>query len=90
MHRPWASWWVAIAAILTLAPVDRAAAEPTRVVTFNLLHGGPVASVTGDGERLEDRLALVTVELRRLQPDVIALQGASHYGVMAEPELTSR
>jgi len=63
--------------MLALAPVSRAAAEPIRVLTFNLLHGGPVASVTGDGEHLEDRLAIVVAELRRLQPDVIALQEAS-------------
>jgi len=77
MHRPSASWLVALAAMLAFSPVTYAAAEPIRVLTFNLLHGGPVAAVTGDGERLEDRLAIVVAELRRLQPDVIALQEAS-------------
>lgn len=77
MHRPWAFRWVVLAVILVLGPVDSAAAEPIRVLTFNLLHGGPVASAIGDGEHLEDRLAIVTAELRRLQPDVIALQEAS-------------
>src|SRR5262245_53210444 len=77
MRRPRASWLVALSAMLALAPASRAAAEPIRVLTFNLLHGGPVASVTGDGEHLEDRLAIVVAELRRLQPDVIALQEAS-------------
>jgi endonuclease/exonuclease/phosphatase family metal-dependent hydrolase len=77
MHRPSASWLVALAAMLAFGPVTHATAEPIRVLTFNLLHGGPVASVTGDGERLEDRLAIVVAELRRLQPDLIALQEAS-------------
>jgi endonuclease/exonuclease/phosphatase family metal-dependent hydrolase len=77
MHRPSASWLVALAAMLAFSPVTHAAAEPIRVLTFNLLHGGPVAAVTGDGERLEDRLGIVVAELRRLQPDVIALQEAS-------------
>jgi endonuclease/exonuclease/phosphatase family metal-dependent hydrolase len=57
--------------------VNCAAAEPIRVLTFNLFHAGPVASATGDGDRLEDRLAIVVAELQRLQPDVIALQEAS-------------
>src|SRR5215470_18593640 len=77
MHRPWASRSVVLAVVLAFASVDPAAADPLRVLTFNLLHGGPVASVTGDGERLEDRLAIVVAELRRLQPDVVALQEAS-------------
>ena len=68
---------VALSAVLALSPVNRAAAEPIRVLTFNLFHGGPVASATGDGDRLEDRLAIVVAELQRLQPDVIALQEAS-------------
>jgi len=77
MRRRGASWAVAASLMLALTPVSGTAAEPIRVVTFNLLHGGPVASATGDGERLEDRLAIVLAELRRLQPDVIALQEAS-------------
>jgi endonuclease/exonuclease/phosphatase family metal-dependent hydrolase len=65
-----------------LAPVtaDAAPAErprPLRVVTFNLLHGGPASGLTGDAEALETRLALVIEELRRLAPDVVALQEAS-------------
>ena len=77
MHRPSAWWLVALPGMLVLAAVNGAGAEPIRVVTFNLFHGGPVAGVTGDGHRLEDRLGIVTAELRRLQPDVIALQEAS-------------
>jgi endonuclease/exonuclease/phosphatase family metal-dependent hydrolase len=51
--------------------------RPLRVVTFNLFHGGPSSGLFGDGEALEERLALVTEELRALAPDVVALQEAS-------------
>jgi hypothetical protein len=54
-----------------------AAARPLRVVTFNLFHGGPSSGLFGDGEALEERLQMVTEELRALAPDVIALQEAS-------------
>jgi endonuclease/exonuclease/phosphatase family metal-dependent hydrolase len=47
------------------------------VVTFNLLHGGPWGEWTGDDQHLERRLAIVTAELERLRPDVVALQEAS-------------
>lgn len=47
------------------------------MVTFNLFHGGASSGLVGDGEALEERLALVTRELRALAPDVIALQEAS-------------
>jgi endonuclease/exonuclease/phosphatase family metal-dependent hydrolase len=45
-----------------------------RLVTFNLLHGGPWSSVTGDDQELESRLAMTIAELRALQPDLVALQ----------------
>ena len=48
-----------------------------RVVTFNLLHGGPASGWRGDGEHLEERLAMVTRELQELAPDVVGLQEAS-------------
>ena len=51
--------------------------RPLRVVTFNMFHGGPSSGLLGDGDALEERLAMVTAELRRLAPDVIALQEAS-------------
>jgi endonuclease/exonuclease/phosphatase family metal-dependent hydrolase len=53
------------------------APRPLRVVTFNLFHGGPSSGLFGDGEALEERLAMVTAELRALAPDVIGLQEAS-------------
>jgi endonuclease/exonuclease/phosphatase family metal-dependent hydrolase len=77
MRGAWAPWPIALSALLVLSAANGVAAEPIRVVTFNLLHGGPVASVTGDGERLEHRFAIVAAELRRLHPDIIALQEAS-------------
>jgi endonuclease/exonuclease/phosphatase family metal-dependent hydrolase len=52
-------------------------ARPLRVVTFNMFHGGPASGLFGDGDALEERLAIVTEELRALSPDVIALQEAS-------------
>ena len=57
------------------APAERA--RPLRVVTFNLLHGGPSSGLTGDGDALETRLGMVIAELRGLAPDVVALQEAS-------------
>ena len=59
-------------------PADPGAlTRPLRVVTFNLLHGGPTSGLTGNGEALEERLALVIEELRTLRPDIVALQEAS-------------
>jgi len=45
-----------------------------RLVTFNVLHGGPWSSFTGDDLQLESRLAMVIEGLRALDPDVVALQ----------------
>lgn len=57
-----------------------AAAEPAaglRVVTYNLLHGGPASGLTGDGQALETRLAAVMRELATLAPDIVGLQESS-------------
>jgi endonuclease/exonuclease/phosphatase family metal-dependent hydrolase len=65
---------------VALLALPAAAAEPPRplrVVTFNLFHGGASSGLLGDGEALEERLAMVTEELRALGPDVVALQEAS-------------
>jgi hypothetical protein len=65
---------VLVAALLAL-PVGAGAAErPLRIVTFNVLHGGPWSGWTGDDQELEARLAIVTEELRALEPDVVTLQ----------------
>jgi endonuclease/exonuclease/phosphatase family metal-dependent hydrolase len=74
--------WIALALLLVLAPAASVAAaaeraRPLRVVTFNLLHGGPSSGLTGDGDLLETRLTMVIDELRRLGPDIVALQEAS-------------
>jgi endonuclease/exonuclease/phosphatase family metal-dependent hydrolase len=47
------------------------------VVTFNLFHGGPSSGLFGDGDALEQRLAMVIEELRLVQPDIVGLQEAS-------------
>jgi endonuclease/exonuclease/phosphatase family metal-dependent hydrolase len=66
-------WLVAFLEGLTCAA---AVAQPLRLVTFNMLHGGITLRRT-DGERLEERLALTIDGLRALDADVIALQEAS-------------
>jgi endonuclease/exonuclease/phosphatase family metal-dependent hydrolase len=63
-------------ALLTAAPAIAAGAEarPLRLVTFNLLHGGPWSAFTGDDFHLESRLGMVIADLQALAPDVVALQ----------------
>jgi endonuclease/exonuclease/phosphatase family metal-dependent hydrolase len=73
---------IALALLLLLMPAASSAApaegaRPLRVVTFNLLHGGPASGLRGDGDALEARLVMVIDELRRLAPDIVALQEAS-------------
>jgi len=51
-----------------------------RVVTFNLLHGGPASGWRGDGEHLEERLAMVTRELQELAPRSRAVAATSPRG----------
>ena len=64
--------------LVVIAAVPAAPAEaeerPLRLVTFNVLHGGPWSSFTGDDLQLESRLALIIEGLRALDPDVVALQ----------------
>ena len=72
-----------VVAVLLLAalPGGAAAGEESnpvlRIVTFNLLHGGPSSGWRGDAVHLEERLALVSGELHTLAPDVVGLQEAS-------------
>jgi endonuclease/exonuclease/phosphatase family metal-dependent hydrolase len=56
-------------------PADRL--RPLRIVTFNMLHGGPWSEWTGDDQALERRLEMVAAELEALDPDIVALQEAS-------------
>jgi len=62
--------------VIAAGPAVPAEAEerPLRLVTFNVLHGGPWSSFTGDDLQLESRLALIIEGLRALDPDVVALQ----------------
>src|SRR5437868_2150316 len=70
-----------LAVLVVAALVSAASASepprPLRVVTFNLFHGGASSGLVGDGDALEERLALAITELRALAPDVIAVQEAS-------------
>ena len=72
---------VVVALLLVALPGGASAGESRhsalRVVTFNLLHGGPSSGWRGDGVHLEERLGLVTRELQVLAPDVVGLQEAS-------------
>jgi endonuclease/exonuclease/phosphatase family metal-dependent hydrolase len=60
--------------VVVHASPARAEERPLRFVTFNLLHGGPWSSYTGDDLQLESRLAMIIEGLRALDPDVVALQ----------------
>jgi endonuclease/exonuclease/phosphatase family metal-dependent hydrolase len=60
-----------------LAQAKNEGAAPIRVVTFNLLHGGPWSGLIGSGADLDTRLAIVIEQLAALRPDVVGLQEAS-------------
>jgi endonuclease/exonuclease/phosphatase family metal-dependent hydrolase len=51
--------------------------RPLRVVTYNVLHGGPLSGFKDDQSHLEARLDMAIRELKALDPDIIALQEAS-------------
>jgi endonuclease/exonuclease/phosphatase family metal-dependent hydrolase len=63
--------------MLILASPAGAAPDVLRVVTFNLLHGGPSSGLWGDDRHLDARLALVVRELRAIKPDIVGLQESS-------------
>jgi endonuclease/exonuclease/phosphatase family metal-dependent hydrolase len=65
---------------LVAGPEAGEAPAPLRVVTFNLLHGGPASGLSGDDEHLDARLTLVARELRALDPDIVGLQESSITG----------
>jgi endonuclease/exonuclease/phosphatase family metal-dependent hydrolase len=60
----------------TTGPDARAPDRPLRLLTFNLLHGGPVGGLSGNDQDLEARLSIAIAELRTLDADVVALQEA--------------
>ena len=61
-------------------PVAADIPADVRVVTFNLLHGGPSSGLWGDDHHLDARLDLVTRELRSIDPDILGLQESSING----------
>ena len=68
---------VAVVVLLLAMTVNQSQAETVRVVTFNLLHGGPWSGLIGNGADLNERLEIVVEQLGALRPDVVALQEAS-------------
>lgn len=58
-------------------PTPSAPGRPLRVVSYNVLHGGVIPGLWGDGLRLDDRLQLAAERLRALDVDVVGLQEAS-------------
>jgi endonuclease/exonuclease/phosphatase family metal-dependent hydrolase len=62
---------------LVAGPAAGEAPAALRVVTYNLLHGGPSSGLLGDDAHLDDRLAIVARELRDLRPDLVGLQESS-------------
>jgi endonuclease/exonuclease/phosphatase family metal-dependent hydrolase len=68
---------IAMAIAVTAVPVAAAPTAELTAVTFNLLHGGATSGLTGEDQELEVRLAMAADELRRLSPDIVALQESS-------------
>jgi len=66
----------ALSGLLARAVSSADAPRPLRVVTFNVLHGG-FGFRGGDGQHLDERLAMAVEGLRGLDADVIGLQEAS-------------
>ena len=60
-----------------MAEPGQDASSRLRVLTYNLLHDGGWSGFFESGTHLEERLEMTIQELRRLQPDIIALQEAS-------------
>jgi endonuclease/exonuclease/phosphatase family metal-dependent hydrolase len=61
----------------SVSPAPSAHPAELRVVTFNMLHGGPWSEWNGDDQELERRFEIVGAELERLKPDIVGLQEAS-------------
>jgi endonuclease/exonuclease/phosphatase family metal-dependent hydrolase len=67
-------------ALVASPPAEGDAPAVLRVVTFNLLHGGPSSGLWGDDHHLDARLDLVVRELRSIDPDILGLQESSISG----------
>ena len=74
------AWVVLLLVALAIGPASAEAPSTLRVVTFNLLHGGPTSGWWGDDHQLDARLELVARELRALDPDILGLQESSISG----------
>lgn len=70
------------AAVGLSAPAPTLAASetgaPLRVLTFNVLHDGPLSGFIDNGTRLNARLDMTIEMMKRMELDVVALQEASH------------
>jgi endonuclease/exonuclease/phosphatase family metal-dependent hydrolase len=76
-HVPRLSRVLLVAVMIAVPAATDAEERPLRLVTFNLLHGGPWSSFTGDDHELEARLGMTIEQLRALEPDLVALQESS-------------
>ena len=74
---PWLASILLLCSPVTHAEEDRGDSPPLRVLTYNLLHDGAWSGFFESGTHLEERLDITIQELKRLQPDIIALQEAS-------------
>jgi|LNFM01.1.fsa_nt_gb endonuclease/exonuclease/phosphatase family metal-dependent hydrolase len=74
---PWLAAILLLCSPVTYAEEGRGDSPPLRVLTYNLLHDGAWSGFFESGTHLEERLDMSIQELKRLQPDVIALQEAS-------------
>ena len=72
---------LAVCVVARVATADAASRsqhpDAVRFVTINVLHGGVSSGLFGDGGELEQRLEILTEQLRALDPDVIGVQEAS-------------
>ncbi len=81
-HLAYTLLWLTTLLVLFDAPARAESAQDApsrlRVLTYNLLHDGGWSGFFESGTHLEERLEMTIQELRRLQPDIIALQEASN------------
>jgi endonuclease/exonuclease/phosphatase family metal-dependent hydrolase len=72
--------FVCLLLLLTSQADAQSLSDPSsrlKCLSFNLLHGGVSSGLWGNGQDLEQRLEIVTDELRQIDADIIGLQEAS-------------
>ena len=74
---PWLAAILLFCSPAAYAEEGRGDSPALRVLTYNLLHDGAWSGFFESGTHLEERLDMSIQELKRLQPDIIALQEAS-------------